>query len=65
MPIHHRSLPVGFWEWGCRDHITRTAGKGRGTGKRGKRRDLAMKIMVDKQLGDETSASERTLSLPH
>ena len=36
-----------------------TAGKGRGTGKRGKRHDLAMKIMVDKQLGNETSASEQ------
>ena len=36
-----------------------TGGKGRGTGKRRKRCDLAMKIMVDKQLGDETSASEQ------
>ena len=34
-------------------------GKGRGTGNRRKRCDLAMKIMVDKQLGDETSASEQ------
>ena len=47
------------WEWGCPIHITVTAGKGRGTGKRGKRRDLAMKIMVDKGLGDETNASEQ------